>query len=242
MINNAVAGNLTIYPISEGAVSIEFGNTIDDGISEHLNRFNRLLCEKPFEGMYQTVPAYTTLTIFYYPAVVIKSALPGNNGFDKVCNYLQQLNREDATTSFIPEGKLVHIPVYYGSKTGPDLDLVAALHQLTADEVIRLHSSAIYKVYMMGFIPGFAYLGGLPDLLETPRKTTPVKVPAGAVGIAGKQTGVYPLAVPGGWQIIGQTPVELFNSKREQPTLLNSGDRVKFEPISFNDFKNYSRE
>jgi len=240
-MNNAVGSNLTIYPISEGAVSIEFGNIIDEGISQQINRFNLLLSEKSFAGMYQTVPAYTSLTIFYHPAVTIKSGLPGNYCFDKVCNYLRQLNSEVSPASTIPEGELVYIPVYYGGKTGPDLDFVATYHQITTEEVIRLHSSAVYKVYMMGFIPGFAYLGGLNDLLETPRKTTPVKVPAGSVGIAGKQTGVYPLAVPGGWQIIGQSPVELFNAAKEQPALLKAGDRVKFEAISLNDFENYRR-
>ncbi len=129
--------------------------------------------------------------------------------------------------------RLVEIPVCYGSEYGPDLEDVAALHELTSAEVIRRHSAPPYRVQFLGFLPGFAYLSGLPPGLETPRRDTPrLSVPAGAVGIGGAQTGVYPLESPGGWQIIGRTPLILFDLNREPPALLRAGDRVRFVPIS----------
>ena len=126
---------------------------------------------------------------------------------------------------------------------GPDLEYVAEFHHLTIEEVISLHSAAVYKVYMIGFIPGFAYMGGLPAKLDTPRKDSPRKaVPAGAVGIAGKQTGIYPLETPGGWQIIGQTPIKLFDENRQPPAFLKAGDRIKFEPISLSGFEKHNNK
>jgi inhibitor of KinA len=241
MITLAGANELIIYPLSESAVTIEFGSVIDESIAQRVNNFNELLGQKPFAGMYQTVAAYASLTVFFDPVTLIKSDLPGKRVHDKVCGYLQPLHAEFNRSPMTPEGELITIPVCYGGRFGPDLDHLAAFHRLTAGEVIRLHSSAIYKVYMIGFIPGFAYMGGLADELETPRKATPVKVPAGAVGIAGKQTGIYPLETPGGWQIIGQSAVKLFDAERQPPALLKAGDRVKFEPVSSIDFETFSK-
>ncbi len=131
----------------------------------------------------------------------------------------------------------VEIPVCYGGELGPDLDDVARTHGLAPEEVIRLHADADYLVYMIGFMPGFAYLGGLPERIATPRRKTPrTAVPAGTVGIGGRQTGVYPLVSPGGWNLIGRTPVKIFDIKRDEPTLLSTGDRVRFRPISRSEF------
>jgi inhibitor of KinA len=183
------------------------------------------------------VPAYTTLSIFFDPVKVIQlQELPGKDCFEKVSGYLLSLEKKLKNTPAV-QRDVITIPVCYGGDLGPDINEVAALHNLTADEVISLHSSAEYKVYMIGFVPGFAYLGGLNDLLATPRKATPRSaVPAGAVGIAGKQTGVYPLKTPGGWQIIGQTPVKVFDANRPQPSFLKAGDRVVFKPIDMPGF------
>jgi len=237
-ITGAAPIELTIYPISESAVTIEFGNTIDEGLMNRIGGFNRLLHQKPFPGMYDTVPAYTTLSVFFDPtALIYNNELPGTNCFEKVSGYLKGL-KDEGSSGPIVENETVNIPVCYGGPLGPDLEYVATYHHLTIDEVVKLHSAAIYKVYMIGFIPGFAYMGGLNELLETPRKESPRKaVPAGAVGIAGKQTGIYPLESPGGWQIIGQTPVSLFDASRDQPSLLKAGDKVKFEPINLSDFE-----
>jgi inhibitor of KinA len=129
--------------------------------------------------------------------------------------------------------RVVEIPTYYGGKYGPDLESLAKLHNLTPMEVIKLHSAAEYRVYMMGFTPGFPYLGGLDPALATPRLAAPrTLVPAGSVAIAGSQTGIYPVDSPGGWQIIGYTPLHLFDKKQDPPSFLSPGDRVRFIPIS----------
>ena len=234
--------DLSIYPVSECAVTIEFGNVIDESLMARISRFNQALLQKPFPGMHDTVPAYSTLTVFFDPVQVIRqNNLNGKSCFEKVSAYLKSLN-DDADSRPVSETEIISIPVCYGNEFGPDLQYVASYHHLTIDEVTGLHADAAYKVYMIGFVPGFAYMGGLSDLLETPRKDTPRKVPAGAVGIAGKQTGIYPLESPGGWQIIGQTPVKLFDANRQPPALLKAGDRVKFEPVSLKEFKSYFKK
>jgi inhibitor of KinA len=130
------------------------------------------------------------------------------------------------------EPRTVQIPIRYGGEFGPDLESVAKLHDISPEEVVNLHSSATYTVYFLGFVPGFAYLGGLPESIATPRLQTPRKqVPRGSLGIAGNQTGVYPCSTPGGWQIIGRTPLEIFRPDRENMSLLSIGDRVQFVPI-----------
>jgi inhibitor of KinA len=136
----------------------------------------------------------------------------------------------------------VEIPVCYGGEYGPDLEEVAALRGIDTEQVVRLHSSAAYQVYFLGFVPGFAYLGELPDELVTPRLATPrKKVPAGSVGITGNQTGVYPFATPGGWRLLGRTPVAMFRAEREGLSLLSIGDRVRFMPISRERFAEMER-
>jgi inhibitor of KinA len=133
----------------------------------------------------------------------------------------------------LPKPRQVEIPICYGGEFGPDLEEVAALRGITPEEVVRLHSSTTYRVYFLGFVPGFAYLGELPEDLVTPRLATPrKKVPAGSVGIAGNQTGVYPFATPGGWRLLGRTPVKMFRVDQEDLSLLSIGDRVRFTPIS----------
>jgi len=231
-------GNLAIYQISENAVTIEFGVAIDDALLLRINAFDQLLKKSPFPGMRSTVPGYATLSIFFDPLQVLNNeGLPGKTCYQKVSNYLQGL-KEDEKAASIVAADIIEIPVCYGGDFGPDLTYVADFHHMTTDEVIRLHTSAIYTVYMIGFIPGFAYLGGLSDELETPRKESPRKVvPAGSVGIAGKQTGVYPLDTPGGWQLIGKTPLKLFDAAREQPSLLKAGDQVKFGAINYGDYE-----
>jgi inhibitor of KinA len=231
---------LHVYPLSECAITIEFGQTIDDTTVTRVNAFNRLLNQNGLPGMYQTVPAYASLSVFFDPLTLLDSPLPGKTGFDKARGYLLGLNDEGGLPLEGEDSWVITIPVCYGGGFGDDLGYVAAHSQLNSDAVIKLHSETVYKVCMVGFIPGFAYLGGLNPLLEIPRKGTPVKVAPGAVGIAGSQTGIYPLETPGGWQIIGRTPLCLFDAKRSQPSLLKAGDRVKFEPITFSEFEKYS--
>lgn len=139
-----------------------------------------------------------------------------------------------------PVVRKVTIPVCYGGDYGPDLAFVAQYNNLSEREVIHLHSSGTYPVYMIGFAPGFPYLGGLPKQLNAPRRPSPrASIPAGSVGIAGSQTGVYPISTPGGWQLIGRTPIKLFQPERKEPSVLSAGDIVVFKPITDNEFDEY---
>jgi len=229
-------GIFKIYCLSEMAVTVEFGQRIAPNLLHAVNSLNALLYGQPFPGFHTTVPAYSTLTVFYDPVLVMKSDLPGADCFEKVSGYLNNLSPRKKTAKPIT-GDTVTIPVCYGGVFGPDLVEVADLHQISTTEVIKLHSAVTYEVYMIGFIPGFAYLGGMDERLSTPRKVTPRKsVPAGAVGLAGLQTGVYPLESPGGWQIIGQTPLRLFDLNRREPSLLKPGDTVIFKAIDIKEF------
>ncbi len=230
----------TAYYLSEHALTLEFGHEISENLLQQITSFNALINRNPFTGFRTSVPAYSTISVFYDPIQVIRAAdLPGIDCFDKVSAYLYQLTNDADNQPGTPDN-LITIPTCYGGAYGEDLEAVAALHHLSAGEVISLHSAAIYKVYMIGFVPGFAYLGGMSAQLATPRKPTPRKViPAGYVGIAGMQTGVYPLATPGGWQLIGRTPLTLFDAARARPALLKAGDLVTFKPIDHQQFDQY---
>lgn len=229
--------DFSIYYLSENSVTLTFGQEISETLLQRISNFNKQIHQNPFSGFYTTVPAYTTLSVFFNPVEVIKSALPGADCFEKASAYLQNLEKEPVKEVLV-QTAVITVPVCYDAEFGTDLEEVASQNQLTVPEVIELHSSAIYTVYMLGFIPGFAYLGGLDERLATPRKATPRKViPAGAVGIAGKQTGIYPLETPGGWQLIGRTPVKLFDPAKKQPALLNADDRVVFKAISKQEFQ-----
>ena len=224
-----------IYALSESSVTVVFGDEISSLMAEKVSALNSAIHNAPFQGLITTVPAYATLTVYYAPEEVFYSGLTGESAYQKVSGYLSalpvsKLSKEKSTT-------LITIPVCYGGTHGPDLELVARHCMLTTDEVIKLHASAAYRVYMIGFIPGFAYMGGMDTRLSTPRKEHPrSKVNAGSVGIAGNQTGIYPLDIPGGWQIIGQTPIQLFNAGRPEPSYLKAGDTVRFKPIAIDEF------
>ncbi len=188
-----------------------------------IRRLLRLLELEPIAGVRNVHPAYCSVLIKF-------DALKWCHGKleEKLQEYLERL--EDVS---LPQERLVEIPVCYGGEFGPDLNEVAALHRLTPEQVIELHASTTYLVYFLGFVPGFAYLGELPEALVTPRLATPRrKVPAGSVGIAGSQTGVYPFATPGGWRLLGRTPVAMFRSERDELSLVAIGDHVRFVPIS----------
>lgn len=226
-----------IYYLSEQAVTIAFEPEISETQLRQITAFNKLINQNPFPGFRCTVPAYHTISVFYDPVKAIRSSLQGADCFKKVSWWLQKLKFEPENMQ-VNEANTITIPVCYGKDFGPDLEELAKLHRLTTEEVISLHSAAVYKVYMIGFVPGFAYLGGLSALLDTPRKAIPrQKITAGSVGIAGKQTGVYPMETPGGWQIIGRTPLKLFDADRSQPALLKAGDSVIFKPISADEFQ-----
>lgn len=228
------------YFLSEEAITIQFGTEIKAQTFQQITAFNQLLKATAFNGFVDSVPAYTTLTVYYDPLLVWKADLPGSNCFEKVANFLKQLHQKVEGTPTIKPDQII-IPVIYGGQYGPDLEEIAKHNKLSTDEVISLHTQAIYTVYLIGFVPGFAYLGGMDKRLYTPRKETPRnEVPSGSVGIAGNQTGIYPLNTPGGWQILGQTPLQLFSIDREQPSLLKTGDEVIFKAVGITEFEQLS--
>ncbi|WP_457741792.1 5-oxoprolinase subunit PxpB [Thermococcus sp.] len=221
---------MNFKPLGDSALLVSFGEIIDEKTNDKIHSLAKAIEKASFEWLIEVVPAYSSLAVMYDAALI---------DFEGVKRAIGEL--EFSAERF--EGKLVEIPVVYGSSYGPDLEFVAQYNGLTPDEVIEIHSKPVYRVYFLGFLPGFAYLGGMDERIATPRLEKPrLKVPAGSVGIAGKQTGIYPLESPGGWRIIGRTPLRLFNPEKEPPTLLQPGDRVKFVPIDEEEFLRLYRE
>jgi KipI family sensor histidine kinase inhibitor len=209
---------LSFASAGDSALLVVLGDSLDRTINEHVHALAARLQQQP--GLREIVPAYASLLVHYDPEQTNETAV-------------RQLVSEQAAqleAGAAADGRLVAIPVRYD---GPDLDFVAAHTGLTREVVIELHAAVEYRVYMLGFTPGFAYLGEIDERLATPRLATPrLRVNAGAVGIAGRQTGIYPSESPGGWRLLGHTPHKLFDLNRSQPFLLEPGDRVKFEPLA----------
>lgn len=232
---------LHIYQLNESAVTIEFGNEISESLLHTITTYNNLLYQKPFDGFITAIPAYSTLTVFFDYLKVFNSSLPGGRCLGKVSRYLSGLAEAVQEETTLVTNRIVEIPVCYDNDMGTDISEVSRHTGLSTDEIVKLHTANVYVVHMIGFIPGFAYLGGMDKQLAIPRKANVnAAVPAGAVGIAGEQTGIYPLKTPGGWQIIGRTPVSMFNINDQQPSLLKAGDMVKFKSISKQEFEQYS--
>lgn len=208
-----------IQPLGDSAAVIEFGDHISLETNSTVHALASLLAEQPPAGLIEWLPTYAALTIYYDPLVL---------NYSDVEQWLsQRVGSLIATQS--QSARLIEVPVIYGGEFGPDLDFVAQHHGLTTDEVIRLHTEREYHLFMLGFTPGFPYLGELDDRIATPRLESPrLRVPAGSVGIAARQTGIYPVESPGGWRIIGRTSLKLFELDRTPPFLIGAGDRVKF--------------
>ncbi|TGE04887.1 5-oxoprolinase subunit PxpB [Hymenobacter fodinae] len=220
-----------IYPLGDAAVVLQLGDTISEATHRTLQALGHSLDHATFPGLREYVPAFTTLTVYYDPWVVSQRGQHDPN--QVVAEWLFSLLHNLPTASASEPQPVVEIPVCYGGRYGPDLALVAEHTGLAPAEVIRLHTEPEYLVYMIGFAPGFPYLGGMPEQLSTPRKAHPRPlVPAGSVGIAGGQTGVYSLPTPGGWQLIGRTPLRLFTPEGASPSLLRAGQRLRFVAIT----------
>ncbi|WP_458122501.1 5-oxoprolinase subunit PxpB [Paenibacillus sp. Z6-24] len=224
----------TIHPLGDSAVLIEFGSGVQEDTLAVIQTVARQIEEDPFPGWIECVPSYTTLAVYYDLAVLSLMSHSGDIGvYEKVSQLVEQRLLAAVTAEVDQDSTIVEIPVCYGGEYGPDLDGIAAANGLTAAEVIHIHAGAEYTVYAIGFAPGFPYLGGMPPQIAAPRKATPrLTIPAGSVGIAGTQTGIYPLETPGGWQLIGRTPIRLFRPEGSPPSLLESGHRVRFRPIT----------
>lgn len=209
-------------PAGDSALLVTFADQIDLAANRRAHDLACCLREKPLRGVGEAVPGYVTLMVSFDPLEVDYAVVEG---------LLKKLLDKCEDSSLDP--CRIEVPVVYGGEYGPDLEFVAAHNRLSADEVIRLHSGRDYPVYMMGFMPGFPYLGGLDSRITAPRLDTPrSRVPAGSVGIAGSQTGIYPFDSPGGWRLIGRTSLRLFDPSREPPFLLHPGDLVRFVQVA----------
>ncbi|MBM7839514.1 inhibitor of KinA [Alkalihalobacillus xiaoxiensis] len=219
--------------LSENALSVQFGEKADQQTFKTIQQFVQQLKIEPFNGLIEIVPGYTNVVLFFDPFVITRTSTESlTEALTKqVSPYLGVEEKQGATS-------LRRIPVCYDESLAPDLLSLAEAKGFSVEEVIHRHTEATYLVHMIGFAPGFPFLGGMNNSLATPRKSKPrARVAAGSVGIAGGQTGIYPTETPGGWQLIGQTPLVLFDLSKEQPSLLRAGDHVQFEAISLTSFK-----
>ncbi len=208
--------------MGDRAILVELGDRISPSINEKVRELFLKLDRRPPEGVMELVPSYRSLMVVYDPL---------RTGLDRLREAVLQLHQA-TDPSLVPEPKTLSVPVVYGGEHGPDLEWVAAFHRISPEQVIALHSGTTYRVYMIGFTPGYPYLGELPEALATPRRETPrTAVPQGSVAIAQRQTGIYPVQSPGGWHILGRTPIKLFDANQWPPTPLEMGDRVRFFPI-----------
>ena len=218
----------TISPVGDCAISIDFGQAIDPKINRQIRQVIEQIKLLQLDGIIELVPTYCALLV-QYDAMVYT--------YSDICKILEPTLQESVMDSANELVTIVEIPTVYGGEFGPDLGFVASYNHISEDEVVSIHSGTDYLVYMLGFIPGFTYLGGMDPRIATPRLSSPrTLIPAGSVGIAGEQTGTYPSDSPGGWQIIGRTPVTMYDMSKKQAALLQAGDYVRYVSIDENEF------
>lgn len=218
--------------LGDQALVIDFGNVIDEKINDQVIALFNYINSNHFPGFIEAVPAYASLTVFYDALYISHHIQIESSVLSWVENELMKMMPKSEIKKET-ESRLIEIPVCYDDEYAPDLRWVAEIKGITAEEVVQSHTAKTYRVYMMGFLPGFAYMGEVNDNIDVPRKTNPrIKIEAGSVGIAGRQTGIYPIASPGGWQIIGRTALRLFDPRKTEQSVFQSGDRVRFYPIS----------
>ncbi len=229
---------MALYPetifllMGDRGLLLEFGDEISPELNQKVRRMALAIQSKAIDGIVEAVPTYRSLLIIYNPLTLPLESL--KEKLFEIEGNLRQIT--------LPEPKLTRIPVVYGGPYGADLNYVAQYHEITPAEVIDLHCSRPYLIYMIGFMPGYPYMGELPEKLVTPRLKTPrISVPVGSVAIAQKQTGIYSVESPGGWQIIGRTPLKLFDAEKEPPALLQMGDLVQFYPITEKEFEEWKK-
>ena len=237
-----------IFPLGDSAITFDFGNVINEAINRKVIALFHSLNKEPLPGMIEVVPAYSSLTI-YYDVFKLKKLVETNQTVYEWIKAQLEKRLQKPLTQVDSLSRLVKIPVCYEKEFGLDLEEIAEQKNITVEEIIHVHLSKTYRVYMLGFLPGFPYMGETDEQIKMPRKMQPrQRVEAGSVGIVGKQTGIYPLVSPGGWQIIGCTPLKLFEAHPNLPQrkaqndsicLLSPGDNVQFYSISKHEFENY---
>lgn len=226
-----------LYAIHDQALTIELSNSISEEINILIMHLHASLEDQPFDGFIESVPAYSSLTVYFKEHIdysMVESIL--------LHRYAKCVESISANNNNKSEENAQHIiPVCYDPEFGPDLEEVAATCKLSIEEIIALHTGVTFRVYMIGFVPGFAYMGTLPKKLATKRKKNPrLAIPEGSVAIAGLQTGIYPATIPGGWNILGKTPLKLFDKTKHSCSFLRAGDTVQFKSIPKQAFDNYT--
>ena len=236
---------MDIIPLGDSALIVRLRDQFEDAPEETLDEVLRTfqqLRKAAIPGVIELAPAYTSVAVFFDPVTIAESSGTPDKVFDWLATRIHAVlaTRYDGRRARISKGdvRIVEIPVCYDSEFAPDLDDVAGHAQIMTKQVVDLHSSAEYRVACIGFVPGFSFLAGLPEKLATPRRSIPRKeIPPGSVGIGGAQTGIYPLRLPGGWNLIGRTPLKLFDPTKNPPALLRPGDRVRFRVITREEFE-----
>jgi len=219
--------------VGDRGLNMEFGNEISEEINQKIRATATAISQRKIPGIKELIPTYRSLLVLYEPTEIsLKDLITELKSIQENLGSLQ-----------LPQPIVSVIPVLYGGEMGPDLDFVAKHNNITPDEVIAIHTGANYLIYMLGFTPGFTYLGGMSEKIAAPRLASPrTKIPAGSVGIAGKQTGIYPIDSPGGWQLIGRTPVKLYDPLRETPVLFTAGNYIRFKAIDEETYRKIEAE
>ena len=214
--------NVKFFPAGDHAMVVEFGSIIAENINQKVHALAGWIEEKQIEGVVELLPTFRSLMIYYDCHVV---------SFEQLKRKVSEFD-DTKVSAGAEKKKITKVPCCYGARFGSDLHDMEKILGIDKDEIIRIHSSVCYKIYMLGFLPGFVYLGGLDKRIEVPRLSSPrVKINPGSVGIGGNQTGVYPVASPGGWRLIGGTPLDFYDPDREKPILCNAGEYIRFVPI-----------
>ncbi|WP_425060003.1 5-oxoprolinase subunit B [Sporomusa carbonis] len=221
----------------EQGLVIEFGKEISEAVNRKVHQLARRLISEPDMAILEIVPTYRSLLVYFDPLKISRKDL--SEQIERIAAEEKMFHSEESKEVT----NIVQIPVCYGGEFGPDLEFVAQHNGISVDEVVNIHTSTPYLVYMLGFTPGFPYLGGMSEKIATPRLEKPrVQIPAGSVGIAGSQTGFYPVDSPGGWRLIGRTPIKAFNPAATNPFLFAAGDYLQFKPVSVDEFFEIRRE
>lgn len=224
-----------MLPAGEQGLVLEFGSSINEEINARVHQTARLVTERLSDRVIEVVPTYRSLLVYFNPLVMTRDML-----ISEIEDLLTCLEGPGSQSS---SARVVYIPVCYGGEFGPDIDFVAQHNNLSVDEVIKIHTGTPYLVYMLGFTPGFPYLGGMSERIAAPRLDKPrTKIPAGSVGIAGSQTGFYPIESPGGWRLIGQTPIKGFDKDADNPFPLDAGDYLQFQAVTPEEFYNIKQQ
>ena len=228
----------SIFPLGDSALTIDFGNVISEDINKKVLRLYQQVKESSLPYI-DLIPAYSSLTIYYKVYTIYQNRTDDRTAFEIMAEKVETLTQKQ--TNYIePISRKIEVPVCYAEKFALDIEYIASQKNIAVREIIKMHTSQSYRVYMIGFLPGFAYMGEVDERIAISRRSKPrTNVEAGSVGIAGKQTGIYPLSSPGGWQIIGKTPIKIFDQHNEEPVLFQPGDEVKFYSITEDEFENY---